>query len=1691
MEEGVVVTKTKLMLSFLVVLCASITCTTALDAISANQTIRYGDTIVSPQETFELGFFRAGRSTNYYIGIWYKRISNGTVVWVANRNTPLTNSSGELTLTRQGVLLLRNATGDVIWSSGNSNSQSVRNPVGQLLDSGNFIVHEDGDTDLDNPIWQSFDFPTDHLLPGMKFGRDLVTGVQRNFTSWKSLDDPAVGDFTAFIDTRGFPQMVLTGSSEIVFRAGPWNGQRFSGEPDLRPNPIYNFSFVLNEREIYYQYNLINNSVFTRVVLPPDGQMDRLYWVDSRQEWDVYLSPETDNCDRFAICGPFASCNINDSPACQCLEGFEPVSPDQWRVADWDLGCQQRTPLDCGAGEGFNRFTNMKLPDTQQSRFNQTWTIEECERVCKNDCSCTAYTYSNVSGSRSGCVMWFGDLIDMRTFPENNGDDLFIRLPPSELVTENSESSSSGGQVRIIVPIVSVILVVLVCILLTYWYRRRRRTKQGTLRDEFRRDSINNRDNEDLELPLFSFSTLLKATNNFSIHNKIGEGGFGPVYKGVLEDGQEIAVKRLAETSTQGLHEFKNEVISISKLQHRNLVKLLGCCIEGAETMLIYEYLPNKGLDSFIFDKTQNKLLDWPARFKIINGIARGLLYLHQDSRLRIIHRDLKVSNILLDSEMNPKISDFGMARSFGGNQIEANTNRVVGTYGYMAPEYAGDGIFSVKSDVYSFGVLVLEIVSEQKNRGFFHEEHSNNLIGHAWELHKQGKSLQLVAKSILESISMSEVLRSIHVGLLCVQRRPEDRPTMPSVVLMLGSGGPMPSPKEPGFFIGKSTEDARHSSATYDTSSTTNDLSITVLNGGKVLTVVTDWVYIERKRQNKNKEKDHIHVLELPSMAEGELTKTKMILTFLIVLFTSLTYTTTAIDTIIANQTIRYGETIVSPQETFELGFFNSGNSTNYYIGIWYKKISTTTVVWVANRNTPVTNTAGDLTLTFQGVLILRNATGNVIWSSSNSSEQSSVRSNPVGRLLDSGNFIIHQDDYTDSDNPIWQSFDFPTDNFLSGMKFGRDLVTGIQRNFTSWKSADDPAVGEFTAFIDTRGYPQTTIMKGSEIVFRSSPWNGLRFNRGPDTGYNFGFVLKQTEFYYQYNDSNSVSSRVMLTPSGNMDMLLWVDSKKEWNVYLSVRSDNCDRFGICGPFAICNINESPVCECLKGFEPTSPDQWTVGNWDQGCRQRTPLDCGPGEGFNRFSNLKMPDTQRSRFNQTWSLDECERVCKNDCACTAYTHSDITESESGCLLWFDNLVDMRTYSETGKEIFIRVPPSELDTTENGGGGQIRIIVPIASVLLVIIGCIFLIYRYKRHRRMKEGTLRDVFGHHSENKNDNDDLELPLFSISTLLKATNNFSCNNKLGEGGYGPVYKGILEDGQEIAVKRLAETSTQGLNEFKNEVISISKLQHRNLVKLLGCCIEGAEKMLIYEHLPNKGLDSFIFDKTQSKMVDWPVRFKIINGIARGLLYLHQDSRLRIIHRDLKVSNILLDSEMNPKISDFGMARSFGGNQIEANTNRVVGTYGYMAPEYAGNGKFSIKSDVYSFGVLVLEIVSEEKNREFFHEEHSNNLIGHAWELHKEGKSLQLVSKSLLESINMSQVLRSIHVGLLCVQRRPEDRPTMTSVVLMLASEGPMPSPKEPGFFIGKNTEYARHYSGAYDTSSTNDLSITILNGR
>lgn len=381
------------------------------------------------------------------------------------------------------------------------------------------------------------------------------------------------------------------------------------------------------------------------------------------------------------------------------------------------------------------------------------------------------------------------------------------------------------------------------------------------------------------------------------------------------------------------------------------------------------------------------------------------------------------------------------------------------------------------------------------------------------------------------------------------------------------------------------------------------------------------------------------------------------------------------------------------------------------------------------------------------------------------------------------------------------------------------------------------------------------------------------------------------------------------------------------------------------------------------------------------------------------------------------------------------------------------------------------------------------VVVVATIIVALAIC-FVKKRSKNYNAVPVGSGEDFAT-----------LDSLQYDLETLQLATNSFSEENKIAEGGFGGVYKGILSNGQEIAVKRLSKSSGQGAQEFKNEVLFIAKLQHRNLVRLLGFCLAEGEKLLVYEYVPNKSLDHFIFDPKKQGQLDWVKRYKIIGGIARGMLYLHEDSRLRIIHRDLKASNVLLDADMNPKVSDFGMAKIFGVDQIQGNTSRVVGTYGYMSPEYAMHGKFSVKSDVYSFGVLVLEIISSKRNSSFYQSGYAKDLLSYAWKQWKDGKHMEFVDPTIRESCSSSEVLRCMHLGLLCVQEALDERPTMARAMLMLDTHSTIfpPVPKEPAFFSRSVTESSSSEKGISSDQSTsksvpwsvNDISVSEVEAR
>ncbi|KAG2685204.1 hypothetical protein I3760_10G113400 [Carya illinoinensis] len=750
----------------------------ATDTIAAPNFIKDSETIISNDGEFILGFFSPVNSTYRYVGMWYAKVSASHVVWVANRDRPLKTSSGVLTISEDGNLVVLNEEKKIIWTSNVTNS--VSNPSAQLLDSGNLVLKENNTGSI---LWESFQHPSDSVLPRMKMITDIKTGKNVRLTSWKRHSDPSVGAFFAASYLSNLPEMFIWNDSKPYWRSGPWNSQIFIGTPPMYSVYLNGFSLVDDkEGTFYFTYDISNKSMLLHYTLSSEGNLEEIRSINGK-DWVVTWSSLVSECDIYGKCGAFGSCNSQNSPICSCLEGFEPKNMEEWNGRNWSSGCVRRTPLQCtrvnstggeeGQKDGFLRVKMMKTPDFA----NWSSTVEdECRYQCLENCSCIAYAYE----SGIGCMSWSSDLIDLQKF-STGGVDLYVRVAYSEL--------DKKGELKVIITVTVVIGSVFVAIctfFLCQWMAKR---KVSMNKDKLE------------ELPILSREELASATNNFDQSNKLGQGGFGPVYRGKLPDGQEVAVKRLARTSGQGLEEFMNEVVVISKLQHRNLVRLLGGCVEGEEKMLVYEYMPNKSLDTFLFDPVQRELLKWRKRFDIIEGIGRGLLYLHRDSRLRIIHRDLKASNILLDEELNPKISDFGLARIFGGNEDQANTKRVAGTYGYMSPEYAMQGRFSEKSDVFSFGVLLLEIVSGRRNASFYYDEQIASLLGFAWKMWETDNIAVLIDPVISEPCFKMEILRCIHVGLLCVQDFAKDRPSVHVAISMLKSEIiELPRPKQPVF---------------------------------------------------------------------------------------------------------------------------------------------------------------------------------------------------------------------------------------------------------------------------------------------------------------------------------------------------------------------------------------------------------------------------------------------------------------------------------------------------------------------------------------------------------------------------------------------------------------------------------------------------------------------------------------------------------------------------------------------------------------------------------------------------------------------------------------------------------------------------------------------------------------------------
>ncbi|KAJ1270695.1 hypothetical protein BS78_06G071400 [Paspalum vaginatum] len=771
--------------------------------------------LVSSNGKFRLGFFRPGTnkssssSPGWYLGIWFNKLPVITPVWVANRETPIADHdlrATQLQISGDGNLVLSNhATNAVIWSTliastnGTNTTSGSRAAMAVLMDSGNLVIQAQQGPSSSAAVlpwlWQSFDHPTNVMLPGAKMGWNKVTGLKRVGTSWRSRVDPGLGAFSFGLETNGTRMATLRRRSHPSRLYWWWSPDESPMQiaalrsllhmyPQTRGviQPVY----VNSSEEEYYMYTSPNESCSSFFSLDTSGQINLNLWSEADRSWRAIWTQPVDPCSPYATCGPFTVCTGTSDPPCGCMDKFSRASPQDWELGDRTAGCSRDTPLDCRNGgrsstDRFRPMARVMLPYGPEILDGAPASRSDCEQACLGNCSCTAYSYE---GSR--CSLWHRELLGVS---QNDGieissqDTLYVRLAARDFPSSTRGARRPVAGAAIAASITGSGFLVLMLLLLLLGV-----SKNSWLRWWCGVSSSLATSQGDVGVVAFRYGDLGRATKNFSEKQKLGAGGFGSVFKGVLSDQTAVAVKRL--NSAHQEKQFRAEVSALGQIQHINLVKLVGFCCQGDHRrLLVYEYMCHRSLDSHLFQSNaDNAVLSWSTRYQIAIGVARGLSYLHESCHECIIHCDIKPENILLDESFIPKLADFGMA-SIVGRDFSRVLTTCRGTLGYLAPEWLSGVAITSKVDVYSFGMVLIELVSGRRNASVVHTSNTCHVayfpVQVINKLH-EGDVQSLVDPKLHGDFSLDEAERVCKVACWCIQDNESDRPTMGEVVRVL-----------------------------------------------------------------------------------------------------------------------------------------------------------------------------------------------------------------------------------------------------------------------------------------------------------------------------------------------------------------------------------------------------------------------------------------------------------------------------------------------------------------------------------------------------------------------------------------------------------------------------------------------------------------------------------------------------------------------------------------------------------------------------------------------------------------------------------------------------------------------------------------------------------------------------------------
>ncbi|KAL2241712.1 UNVERIFIED_CONTAM: Receptor-like protein kinase FERONIA [Sesamum indicum] len=1025
----------------------------------------------------------------------------------------------------------------------------------------------------------------------------------------------------------------------------------------------------------------------------------------------------------------------------------------------------------------------------------------------------------------------------------------------------------------------------------------------------------------------FSLAEIQLATRNFNDALLIGRGGFGRVYKGLIDKGHNtVAVKRLKLESRQGAHEFLTEIETLSELRHVNLVSLIGYCNERGEMILVYDYMAGGTLSDHLY-RLQRKSNDcpsltWKQRLNICIGAGRGLDYLHTGQG--IIHRDVKPSNILLDENFVAKVSDFGLAKQEDRSTSESHIiTKVKGTKGYLDAHYMSTGKLTRKSDTYAFGVVLFEVLCGRPAVDLMVPEDEYILTKWARENISNGKVDEIVDSSLRGEISESSLRAFVEVAERCLLDEPKKRPTMAQVVLQLEFSLEQQESKQPLKFN-------ETSSFSVDIGPRDDKIDQFVKTGQLTMTS-TDVQNLTPPRKEQANSK--VVIAELSS---GRIATT-------------------------------YKPPRLWPWDAFWNRFKPSKKKEFLLSEFCKENIKLPKFDW--SKVAAATNQFSSSQLVGQGrygpVYKAICPSGHAVAVKRPSSSSILIRKEFNTEIFFLHN-IMHRNIVKLLGYCIYREEKLLVYEFMENKSLDT-FIDGDQRPLLQWPVRFNIIIGI------ARGLSYLHQDSGMRIVHRDIKTSSILL----DTEMNpkisdFAFARTLPD-----NQSELKTTQVIGTHG-----------------YMSPESARYGKFSFKSDVYSFGITVLEVVSGRRHNQHTpnqEPFAWKL--WNEG---------------------KALDMVDESLAGAFAVEEALRCIQVGLLCTQDEPNHRPDTYS--------VIKMLE----GKELVVepQKPP------------------PPANLL----------HGDATFMTQLQETCEEVF---------EPNIKLVKFDWNTIVTATSGFSSSNKVGVGSFGPVYKGVFPTGQVVAVKRYNPASTQGFEEFKNEILWLPKLRHRNIINLLGYCIHrDQEYLLVYEFMEYTSVSKYLGDAQQGRLLQWPVRFNIIIGIARGLLYLHQDSGLRIIQRSIKTGNILLDAQMSPKISDFDYALTLGEHQTQTEASRICGTIAYLPPEYALHGILSFKSDVYSFGVTVLQIVSgrasafgapNDEERMYVVLEY----VSMAWELWNQGKAVELVDGLLGGAFPVEEAIRCIRLALLCTEEDPNRRPEMYSVLKMLQGEELIPDPQ------------------------------------